>query len=108
METKWKTYLLTQQLYQDSKSPRPRKLAHSPINTSVEEMDKFEEKEIMNKRPFTKNTWYNWLIHYIPESIKKQWVVLRKNFCFFFKKIQLEIIMKVGRCQENQKHARKK
>ena len=36
--------------------PRPRKLAHPPINLSVASIDKFEEKEIMVKRAFTKNT----------------------------------------------------
>ena len=33
-------------------------------------MDKFEEKE-MNKISPTKNTWYDWLINYIPEPIRK-------------------------------------
>ena len=60
----WETYLLKQYLKQDFKvlcikksapSPKPRKLAHSPINVSVEDMDSFEEKEMMRKRPFTKN-----------------------------------------------------
>ena len=37
-------------------------------------MDKFEEKELIKKRTFTKNTWFDWcdwLINYIPEPIKK-------------------------------------
>lgn len=36
-------------------------------------MNKFKEKEIMNKRLFANNTWYNWynwLINYIPQPIK--------------------------------------
>ena len=33
-------------------------------------MDKFEEKEIKKIRPM-KNTWYDWLINYIPEPIRK-------------------------------------
>ena len=33
-------------------------------------LDKFEEKEMMEKRPFTKHTRYGWLINYIPETIK--------------------------------------
>ena len=37
----------------------------------VENMDKFGQKKIMKKRPFTESTWYNRLIHHIPESIKK-------------------------------------
>ena len=32
-------------------------------------MDKFEQKE-MEIRP-VKNTWYDWLIYYIPEPIRK-------------------------------------
>ena len=34
-------------------------------------MDKSGEKERMKKRPFAKNTWFDWynlLINYIPES----------------------------------------
>ena len=34
-------------------------------------MDKFEQKEMMKKRPLIKNTWNDWLISYIPEPIKK-------------------------------------
>ena len=42
-----------------------------PINISINHMDKFEKKELINKRTFTKkqNTWYNWYdcsINYIP------------------------------------------
>ena len=33
-------------------------------------MDKFEQKEMMKITPF-KNTWYDWLIDYIPEPIRK-------------------------------------
>ena len=40
-------------------------------------MDKSGQKERMKKRPFAKNTcfdWYNLLINYIPESsIKNGW-----------------------------------
>ena len=34
--------------------PRPGKLVHSPIDMSVEDMDNFEEKELMKKIPFMK------------------------------------------------------
>ena len=34
-------------------------------------MDKFEQKEMMKKRPLIKNTWNDWLISYIPEPMKK-------------------------------------
>ena len=33
-------------------------------------MDKFEQKEMTKITPF-KNTWYDWLIDYIPEPIRK-------------------------------------
>ena len=33
-------------------------------------MDKFEQKE-MKKIRSIKNTWYDWLINYIPEPIRK-------------------------------------
>ena len=42
-------------------------------------MDKFGKKEL-TKRTSTKSTcydWYDWLINYIPESIKKPWVSLK-------------------------------
>ena len=42
---------------------------------SIDDMDKFEQKEMMKKRSFTKNiwnNWYNWLINCIPEPIKKR------------------------------------
>ena len=45
-----------------------------PINISINNMDKFEKKELTKKRTFTKSTWYDqydWLIKYIPEPIKK-------------------------------------
>ena len=33
-------------------------------------MDKFEQKETKKIEPI-KNTWYDWLINYIPESVTK-------------------------------------
>ena len=33
-------------------------------------MDKFAQKEMKKIRP-TKNNWYDWLINYIPEPIRK-------------------------------------
>ena len=33
-------------------------------------MDRFEQKEMKKKRPI-KNTWYNWLIDYIPQLVRK-------------------------------------
>ena len=37
---------------------------------SIDDMDKFEQKERKKIRPI-KNTWYDWLINYIPEPIRK-------------------------------------
>ena len=42
-------------------------------NTSLNDMDKFEKKELTKKRTFAKNTrydWYDWIINYIPEPRK--------------------------------------
>ena len=33
-------------------------------------MDKFEQKDMKKIKPI-KNTWYNWLINYIPDPIRK-------------------------------------
>ena len=41
-----------------------------PINICINDMDKFEKKELTKKRTFTKTTSYEWLINYIPEPIK--------------------------------------
>ena len=37
---------------------------------SIDDVDKFEQKE-MKKIRSIKNTWYGWLINYIPEPIRK-------------------------------------
>ena len=45
---------------------------------------------------FAKNTWYewyNWLINYIPELIKKQWVVLKTKLWVSLKQAQAKIIV---------------
>ena len=39
----------------------------------LQEMDKFEEQEMAKSRPVLKiklNEWYNWLVDYVPKSIK--------------------------------------
>ena len=44
------------------------------INIFINDMDKFEIKELKKRRTFTKNTWYDWygwLINYIAEAIQK-------------------------------------
>ena len=45
---------------------RPRKLACLQIDICSADMDRYKEKEMMNKRPFTKNTCYDRLINHIP------------------------------------------
>ena len=49
-------------------------LVFKPIIVSIDDMDKFEQKEMKKIKPI-KNTWYDWLINYIPEAIKKMQVV---------------------------------
>ena len=46
-------------------------LFFKPIMVSIDDMDKFEQNEMKKIRPI-KNTWYDWLINYIPESIRKK------------------------------------
>ena len=41
------------------------------IVLSIDDMDRFEKKEMKKIRPI-KNTWYDWLINYIPEPIRKR------------------------------------
>ena len=36
---------------------------------SIDDMDTFEQKKMKKERPI-KNTWYHWLINYIPEAIR--------------------------------------
>ena len=39
-------------------------------------MDRFKESEILKKKTFTKKSqydWYDWLINYIPKTIKTGW-----------------------------------
>ena len=40
------------------------------ITLSIDDMDKFKEREMRKKIPI-KSTWYDWLINYIPELIRK-------------------------------------
>ena len=47
------------------------------INSSIDDLDKLEEKEMTKKRPFSNSIWYDWLISYIPEPMKKRWMVLK-------------------------------
>ena len=60
---------LRHQKYKDKRWEKDFK----PINISINDIDKFEKKELTKKIVFTKNTWYDcydWLINYIPEPTK--------------------------------------
>ena len=46
------------------------KVFFKPIIVSIDDMDKFEPKEMKKIRPI-KNTWYDRLINYISEPIRK-------------------------------------
>ena len=46
-------------------------LFFKPIIVSIYNMDRFEKKKEMKKIRSIKNTWYDWLINYIPEPIRK-------------------------------------
>ena len=48
-------------------------------------MDKFEEKEMKKIRPI-KNTWYDWLINYIFELIRKRAGGFKNKVIMLFKK----------------------
>ena len=45
-------------------------LFFKPIIMSIDDMGKFEEREIKKINPI-KNTWYDWLINYISKPITK-------------------------------------
>ena len=45
-------------------------LFFKPIIASIDDMDKFEQTKMKKIRPI-KNTWYDWLVNYIPNPIKK-------------------------------------
>ena len=47
-----------------------KELLFKPIIMSIDNVDKFEQKEMKRIRPI-KNTWCDWLISYILESIRK-------------------------------------
>ena len=47
-----------------------KELFFKPTAVSIDNMDKSEENEMQKIRPIN-NTWFDWLINYIPESITK-------------------------------------
>ena len=58
-------------------------LFFKPIIVSVDYMDRFEKKEIKKIRPI-KYTWYDWLISYIPEPIRKSVDGFKDKLVSFF------------------------
>ena len=62
------------------------KLFFKLIIVSIDDMDehKFEEKE-MKKIMSIKNTWYDWLINYIPDPVRKNVGGFKDKIVSFFK-----------------------
>ena len=54
------------------------------IIVSVNDMDNYEQKE-MKKIRSVKNTWYDWLINYIPEPIRKSLAGFKDKIVSLFK-----------------------
>ena len=51
---------------------------------SIENIDKFEQREMKIIKSF-KNTWYDWLINYILEPIRKSVTGFKNNVISLFK-----------------------
>ena len=60
-------------------------LIFKPITVSIDNMDKFEQKEMKKKR-LIKNTWYDWLINYISEPIRITVVGFKDKVASLFKR----------------------
>ena len=58
-------------------------LFFKPIIVSIDDMDKFEQEEVKKIRPI-KNTWYDWLVNYIPELIRKSVGGFKEKTISFF------------------------
>ena len=54
------------------------------IILSIDDMDKFEQKNMRKISPI-KNTWYDWLINYLPELIRTSVVGFKDNVINLFK-----------------------
>ena len=50
-------------------------LFFKPIIVSIDDVDKYEQKEMKKIRPIN-NTWHDWLINYTPEPFKDRIVSL--------------------------------
>ena len=60
------------------------KLFLKPILVFIDDMVKFEKKE-MNKISPIKNIWYDWLINYIPEPIRESLGDFKEKIVSLFK-----------------------
>ena len=63
------------------------------IIVSVDDMDWFGKKEIKKIRP-TKNTWFDWLTNFVPESIRKSVGGFKDKIVSLFKTNTLTSYMK--------------
>ena len=63
-------------------------LFFKPIIVSIDHTDKFEEKG-MKKIRLIKNTWYDCLINYIPQPMRKSVGGLKINLLVFLRQIHL-------------------
>ena len=52
---------------------------------SIDDVDKFEQKEMKKIRPI-KKTWYDWSFNYIPDPIRKSVGGFKDNIVSLFKK----------------------
>ena len=55
-------------------------------------MVKFEKGEMMKKRLYVKNTWYDWLINYTPKCVKDGRWYYRKKFEHFLNKLKQRLL----------------
>ena len=58
-------------------------LFSKPIIVFLDNMDKFEQKE-MKKIRFIKNTWYDWLINYISDPVRESVGVFKDKIVRLF------------------------
>ena len=77
------------------------------INLSIDDMEKFDQKDMDKKRPI-KNTWYYWLINCIPEAITKISGGFQDKVVSLFKKNAIKLMVKkkntYGRVKKNKQN----
>ena len=75
------------------------------VIVSTYEMVKFEQKEMKQIRPI-KNTWYDWLINYIPEPIRKSVGDFKTKIVILFKTLKKNCVWerKESKQTKNTKH----